>query len=473
MLSGPGNRLHCVRWGTSMQPVRRSAVAILAAAALLLASVGGSAAAPPGTLVAAATDGGDAPATGLRVLLSRLLGEHTFLLMESIRAHTLDAPEAEALAEALDANTADLAGAVGSVYGDDAATGFTTLWDRHIELLVDHAAAVRDGRSDDAEASLAGLGEFRHAFATFLASANPNVDGHGEADAVQLHLDQVVAFSDGDYAKAYQAEREAFRHMFAFGDHLAKAIGNQFPETFTGANVAWSPASNLRLTLDRILAEHLVLSAQAMRTGLTAAADADAARAALDANSTELAEAVGTVYGDDAGAAFLELWNRHVDAYLGFIDAFAQGDEAGREAALMTLHAYHEEIAAFLAAANPHLPQAAVSDLIRRHVQALITQVEATEAGDHVRAVATIRSAYAFMFDVGDALAGGIAAQFPDRFRDVVELPPTDRAAPGTTSGDRLPAALLLGWALVALLLLVAARGDRPRRRKGASPRSR
>jgi hypothetical protein len=461
--------------GPSVESVRRSALAVLAALALLLATAAASTATPPRVLIAAASDdSADAPATELRVLLSRLLGEHTFLLMESVRANTLDTPEAEALAGALAGNTDDLVNAIGSVYGDDAATGFRGLWDQHIDLLVDHAAAIRDGRTGDAEASLAGLSTFRHAFAAFLAAANPDLDGHGEADTVQLHLDQVVAFSDGDYAKAYEAEREAFRHMFEFGDHLAKAIGDQFPETFTGARVAWSPASQLRLTLDRILAEHLVLAAQAMRTGLADAADAGAARAALDANSAELAEAVGTVYGDAAGERFLELWDRHVDAYLAFIDAYAAGDDAGREAALMTLHAYHEEIATFLATANPHLPRAAVSDLIRRHVQALITQVEATEAGDHVRAVATIRSAYGFMFDVGDALAAGIAAQFPDRFRGLAELPPTDAAATLARPLDRgLGAAVLAGSGLLALLLITAAAQDRAARHGGASRKSR
>jgi hypothetical protein len=389
----------------------------------------------------------DTPATALRVLLGRLLGEHSFLLMEAIRAESLDRPEAAAVRAALDDNSADLSQAIGSVYGSAGGDAFDDLWQRHITLLIDHAAAQRDGDTAAAREALAGLDEFRHEFAMFLSNANSMIEGHAEADAVQLHLDQVLAFSEGDYDKAYTAEREAFRHMFGFGDHLARAIGAQFPDKFTGALVAWSPTASLRLALDRLLAEHLVLSAEAMRALLSQAADADAAKAALDANSADLAQAIGTYYGDDAAAAFERVWDRHVDAYLAFIDSYVTDDAAARSRALMDLHDYHDEIAGFLSDANPYLTREAVSGLIRQHVQSLIAQVEATAAGDHVRAVATVRSAYDFMFEVGDALSAAIARQFPDQFKEIKALPPTDAAA--RTS---LPA----GWLLVAVIAAVS-----------------
>jgi hypothetical protein len=446
--------------------VRRWTVAIVAGAVVLLSFPLATGAAPGTTKPAVQPVlAADTPATALRVLLGRLLGEHSFLLMESIRAESFDARDAGALRAALDANSADLSDAIGSVYGAAARDGFSKLWDQHIDLLIAHAEAKREGRAGDADAALAALTRFRHDFAQFLASANPMIDGHGEADAVQLHLDQVIAFTDGDYVKAYEAEREAFRHMFAFGDHLARAIGTQFPDKFAGATVAWSPTSNLRLALGRLLAEHLVLSAEAMRSGMSDAPDAPAARAALDANSTDLAAAIGSYYGQEAEAAFHEVWNKHVIAYLDFIDAYAQDDDAARSRALMALHAYHNEIATFLAAANPHLTETGVSDLIRRHVQSLITQVEATAAGDHVRAIATVRSGYAFMFEVGDALSSAIAAQFPDKFKEIKALPPTDvvrPAAPATTA----PFGVLLGAAVMGILYLVARQVDANSRRR-------
>jgi hypothetical protein len=134
-----------------------------------------------------------------------------------------------------------------------------------------------------------------------------------------------------------------------------------------------------------------------------------------------------------------------------FVQALGAQDAAGREASLDSLHGYHAEIASFLASANPNLSEEAVGALVRRHVQSLISQAEATEAGDHERAVATTREAYAGMFDVGAALADAIVAQYPARFQDLMALPGTATAEKVPAPG--FPAALVGGTGLILLIL--------------------
>ncbi|HKG56804.1 MAG TPA: hypothetical protein VKA85_06120, partial [Candidatus Limnocylindrales bacterium] len=233
-------------------------------------------------------------------------------------------------------------------------------------------------------------------------------------------------------------ERHAFEHMFAMGDRIALAIDRQFPARFPDADVAFSPAADLELTLDRLLGEHLVLAAEVMRAGLAKSPDFDAARGALTANTTELSGAIGGIYGKDAGVAFEKVWSNHIDAYLAYIGAFATGDANARADSLAKLHAYHDQIAGFLATANPFLKREDVAALIQRHVQALIAQVEAAAAGDHDRTVATVHGAYGQTFEVGNALATAISRQFPDRFSDIKQLPPTDIASleRGPTAGS-------------------------------------
>lgn len=396
----------------------------------------------------------DSPAARLRVDLGRLLGEHAFLTMESMRSAALGTEDASALRGGLDANSAALEEAIGGVYGPEGGGAFGDLWREHIELLVRFASARAAGDDAAEQLALDGLDAYRRAFTVFLMGANEHFEGDAEAEALQLHLDQLVAFASGDYERAYATHRDAFRHMFALGDHLARGIGEQFPERFSGADIAFSPSADLRLTLDRLLAEHLVLSAEAMRAGLTGAPDLDAARTALDANGGDLGAALGRFYGDDAGTAFTNLWGDHVAAYLAFVESVASGDADGRAESLAALHAYHDRLATFLAGANPHLPAATVSDLISRHVQSLITQVEAWEAQDYPRSVASVRSAYDFMFVVGDALATGIVQQFPDRFTDIEVIPRTEAAeARDGLDWRLLPLALALVAAAVIAVL--------------------
>src|SRR4030095_3885782 len=108
----------------------------------------------------------------------------------------------------------------------------------------------------------------------------------------------------------------------------------------------------------------------------------------------------------------------HIETYLSYIEAVRTSDAAGRQAAPEALHQNHITLAEFLPGAIPGVSQAHHEELMSRHVSALINQVDAAAAGDHVRAVTVTREAYAQMFVVGDVVGAGIADQFPDRFVD-------------------------------------------------------
>src|SRR5262245_6683042 len=74
-----------------------------------------------------------------------------------------------------------------------------------------------------------------------------------------------------------------------------------------------TPASTLRTTLNALLGEHLILAAAATGAALDGrGAEVKAASATLDANSVDIARAIGSVYGKEAEEAFLPLWRRHI-----------------------------------------------------------------------------------------------------------------------------------------------------------------
>jgi hypothetical protein len=414
-------------------------------------------------VVPLAQDG--SPAIGLRVALGRILGEHAFLLMEAIRAS--DDAERAVLESALGENSDSLTEAVSSIYGERVGRRFADIWDRHVGLLLDYGAAVRGGDGAGQRSAREGLRAYMTELGQLLAEVNPDLDPAQEAQALQAHVDQITAFAEGDYADAYAAHRMAFAHMFELGDHLALEIVRQNPKQFVDGAVAFSPRSDLQLALDQLLGEHMILAAQAMRAGVHGAPDFDAARASLDENSADLADAIAGIYGEEAGAQFGEVWGEHTAAYLSFVQALGDGNDSERERSLALLHSYHEHIAQFLAAANPRLDPNAVADLIRRHVQALITQAEATAAGDPARAIGATREGYAGTFEVGGALAGAIAQQFPDRFADLDDLPTTDIALEPGAWAPLLPLVAVLVFAASLRFALSAL----PDRRRVRSPR--
>ncbi len=431
---------------------------------LLTSGTEGSAAAPPSNGLSS-PGSGIAPAAAsptvadLRVTLARLLAAHAFLLLESMRGAAQSTPDGPATLAALDANTTDLTAAFASVYGSAAGQTFRSLWQRHITDVLAYARAVAAGDTGGEQSAKADLQGYQKDFNAFITGANPQIDPNAEAVALQMHITQLLTFASGDYAAAYDAERASFVHMFDFGDQLAQAIGRQFPDRFAGST-ALSPAALLRMTLDRLLAEHAVLAAEAMRAKLSDSPDTAAVVAALNANSQDMVQAIAGVYGNGPAGAFQGAWNQHVAVYLAYIDAVQNHDEVAREQQINALNDVADQLAQVLASADPKLSVSAVAAMLRAHSRALTDQVDAEAAGDYPRAVATVQDAYAHMFSIGDALAGAIAAQFPDRFRDITAVPPTTLAPAGSAPTDGLALIVLAmsGTAGVVVLRHVFAR---------------
>ena len=109
------------------------------------------------------------------------------------------------------------------------------------------------------------------------------------------------------------------------GDGLAVGILSPFGDRFPGRDTAFSPALDVRITLDRLLGEHRYLAASVMRARLSEAADLDAASKALAANSADLAAQIAEIYASDAGAAFDALWRSHTAYYPDYVEAVAAG----------------------------------------------------------------------------------------------------------------------------------------------------
>jgi hypothetical protein len=369
------------------------------------------------------------PAAQLRVDLDRLFAEHAFLTIEQMRSGLTGGPDFEAAAKAVEANSTEVAAAIGSIYGAAAEEPFGDIWRSHIGYLVDYAVSL--GKNDTAgqQASLSGLAAYRSNLATFLGQANPGIALGGISEALDMHTAQLLEFIDtertGDYAAAYAIEREAYPHMFHVGDALAKVIASKFPERFTGVDVAYSAAGTLRVTLDRILAEHAFLAAEAMRSGVSGAADFEAARDAIDGNSADLQAVVEAAYGSQAAAAFRTLWDGHLAGYVAYIEATRANDATARAAATASLNTYAAQLAGFLAGANPYLDAAALVTLFQEHAGHLTAQVEAFAASDYDGTYTLVRTGYRHMFAAGEALAIGIATQMPEKFPADAEAPDT------------------------------------------------
>lgn len=386
----------------------------------------------------------ESPGSTLRITLGRLLAEHVFLAVEAMRTTASEGPGRAAATDALEENTVAVEAQMASVYGVPAGSTFGKLWRDHIGHLLEYAAATRSGDETAMSTALEGLADQRVALTSFLTSANPKIAPQALAEALHLHTDQLGAFLEEDHAAAFATEREAYAHMFSVGDVLAAAFIDQFPDRYEHGGLAFSPSVSLWLTLGRLLGEHLILTAEAMRSGVGADTGSAAARAAVDANTADIAAAIESIYGADAGMAFRGLWDDHIRAYFAYIDAVRSGDQAVQQARRDELTLYSGTFGAFMANVNPYLDAHAVDMMIGHHTQALKDQVDAYHAGDYVRAYSEVRQAHAHMFDVAKVLAAAFSAHHPELFA----LPDTSARPDASSAGPTRSDATSLAWFL-------------------------
>lgn len=192
-----------------------------------------------------------------------------------------------------------------------------------------------------------------------------------------------------------------------------------------------SPASDLRATLDQLLSEHAYLAVVAMQKGIDGADDFDQAAGALNQNADDLSAAVGSVYGDEGGEAFKEIWKSHIGYFVDYVKATGAEDEEAKQKALDDLDSYRVEQAAFLdKATEGRLKAADLEGGLKVHVTQLLTSFDSYVAGDYDATYSNLRKAIEHMYMVGEGLSGAIVDQYPDKFENTeVDTPAADLRA--------------------------------------------
>jgi hypothetical protein len=174
----------------------------------------------------------------LHATLNSLLQDHAVLALNATDAALGGRnDEFTAAAGALDDNSKELAGAIGSVYGSDAETQFLALWRKHIGFFVDYTKATAAKDATAQAKSVNDLMGYTQDFGAFLESATGGrLPKAAVADLVKTHVvglkNAVDAEAAKDYAKAFSEERAAEKHMTTIGNAIADAIVNQFPDKF-------------------------------------------------------------------------------------------------------------------------------------------------------------------------------------------------------------------------------------------------
>lgn len=361
----------------------------------------------------------------LRVTLERLLGHHALLDVRTTRdVLTKDSALVEDAKASLVDNTAHLKEVATAIAGDERAVEFEGLWSGHIEDLVAYATATVEEDPTRAQQAREDLDEYRRHFARRLSEVtNGAVAPELLEQGIGVHLDamlgQVDAYAAGDYARAFALEREAYAQMFPLATVVAKAFAaarsgapapGQISDVPAQALAGERPApAELRSALGRLLGEHAGLAVDVMRSGVRGSPDFEAAAGALAANSDDLTAAADTVWGPERAAAFNEVWAEHIDLFVDYTVAVADGDRAAEQQTAARFDELAQRYGGLLSeATGGALAAQDLVDSIAAHEQQLLDQVKAFADGDLAEANRLAQQAYDHMFGIASALAGAV-----------------------------------------------------------------
>jgi len=181
--------------------------------------------------------------------------------------------------------------------------------------------------------------------------------------------------------------------------------------------VADSPALTTRLAERDLWVEHIFW----IRNYALANQSADQKQAKVAAdqvvdNATKIANSIAPLYGQPAADQLLKLLAGHWGAVKHYSDATVAKDAKGKQAAVTELTSNAKAIAAFLATANPNLPEATLVTMLSAHGGHHITQIDEFAAHDYAGEARTWAMMRTHILALADALTGALVKQFPDKF---------------------------------------------------------
>lgn len=185
------------------------------------------------------------------------------------------------------------------------------------------------------------------------------------------------------------------------------------------ANSGKIPASQaaLREGMRTLWAQHMEWTRLAVVDFASGSPGFPSTAARLLQNQADIGDAIKPFYGSAAGDQLTTLLKAHITNFVALFQAAKAKDSAGLESATKAVYANAQEIADFLAKANPRFwPQKDLRDMMKGHIDQTIVYGSDELAGNYAHGIAVYDQAEAHMMMMADALSAGLIGAFPGKF---------------------------------------------------------
>lgn len=177
-----------------------------------------------------------------------------------------------------------------------------------------------------------------------------------------------------------------------------------------------SKKSDLKMAMRKLWEDHITWTRMYLISAAYKNPDTKEVAGRLLKNQEDLGNAIKPIYGDAAGSKLTELLKTHITTAVDLVNAAAAGDKAALEKANTAWYANADQIATFLADANPNWPKADLTKMMHDHLD--LTKQEAVDIlGKNAEAgIVSYDKVHDEILMMSDALSDGVIKQFPDKF---------------------------------------------------------
>lgn len=172
----------------------------------------------------------------------------------------------------------------------------------------------------------------------------------------------------------------------------------------------------LRMAMRKLWTDHVVWTREYIVAAVAGTPDAQAAATRLLQNQADIGNAVAGYYGKDAGDKLTSLLKDHIMIAVDLISAAKANDKAKFNDANAKWKQNGQDIADFLAGANPKWSKQDLEDMMVKHLATTTEEVVARLNKKYDDDVKAYDAVYDHILMMSDALSDGIIKQFPDKF---------------------------------------------------------
>jgi len=176
-------------------------------------------------------------------------------------------------------------------------------------------------------------------------------------------------------------------------------------------------AAQLRVDMRKLWEDHITWTRLWIVSFAAGLPDQDVAAGRLMQNQVDIGNAIKPFYGNEAGTKLTGLLKEHIQGAVELVTAAKAGDAAKIAAAKTRWYKNGDDIAAFLASANPkNWPLGSMKSGMKEHLDTTLQEAQDRLSGKWAEDAKDYDRVKAHILALADMLTKGIVNQFPDRF---------------------------------------------------------